>query len=224
MTAQSTLGQIVADHPDLGWILENWGLDYCCGGGQTLEEAAQAKGLDPRTILALLEGKIGKKPPVQREGDSDNPATYDTPRLISHIKFIHHNYLRQQLPEMAALADKVARAHGAKNPDLRELKTHFDRLAVELLAHIDVEETLVFPQLARAAGPGPETHQLIVQLRAEHEDAGAALVRLRALAGDYVLPTWACPTSAALMTQLAAFEADMHTHVHLENNVLFGRF
>ena len=44
---------------------------------------------------------------------------------------------------------------------------------------------------------------------------------MRKLTGGYQLPEGACPTFAALYDGLAAMEADLHEHIHLENNILF---
>jgi len=40
---------------------------------------------------------------------------------------------------------------------------------------------------------------------------------------DYEVPAEACNTWRALWHGLAAFETDMHRHIHLENNILFPR-
>ena len=50
-----------------------------------------------------------------------------------------------------------------------------------------------------------------------------ALKAMRRLTADYAAPEGACTSFRALYAGLAAFEADMHRHVHLENEVLFPR-
>jgi regulator of cell morphogenesis and NO signaling len=57
----------------------------------------------------------------------------------------------------------------------------------------------------------------------EHESAGGALVEIRALTNGYRLPPYACSTVGALYAGLQALEADLHVHIHLENNILFPR-
>jgi regulator of cell morphogenesis and NO signaling len=61
----------------------------------------------------------------------------------------------------------------------------------------------------------------IRQMESEHDDAGAAIARLRELTDGFSPPTWACNTYRALIAALAYFERDMHAHMHKENNVLF---
>ena len=57
----------------------------------------------------------------------------------------------------------------------------------------------------------------------EHDAAGANLKAIRELSGDYTTPTDACTSYRVLNEALAAFEADLHQHIHLENNILFPR-
>ena len=57
----------------------------------------------------------------------------------------------------------------------------------------------------------------------EHEDAGDALARIRALTDDFTCPPDACNTYRAMYDSLHQLEQDMHQHVHKENNILFPK-
>jgi regulator of cell morphogenesis and NO signaling len=57
----------------------------------------------------------------------------------------------------------------------------------------------------------------------EHDSAGNALRGLRAISRDYTAPSDACVSYQTLYKALAEFEADLHQHIHLENNILFPR-
>jgi len=57
----------------------------------------------------------------------------------------------------------------------------------------------------------------------EHDAAGDLVKRIRKISGDYTAPGDACPSYQALCQELREFEADLHEHVHLENNILFPR-
>jgi regulator of cell morphogenesis and NO signaling len=57
----------------------------------------------------------------------------------------------------------------------------------------------------------------------EHVSAGDALGEIRSLTQNYQLPEYACSTVRALYAGLEALEADLHVHIHLENNILFPR-
>jgi regulator of cell morphogenesis and NO signaling len=57
----------------------------------------------------------------------------------------------------------------------------------------------------------------------EHDSAAQALQAMRRLSTGYRTPAEACPSYREVYRSLEEFEADMHTHVHLENNILFPR-
>ena len=57
----------------------------------------------------------------------------------------------------------------------------------------------------------------------EHDCAGNALRGLRQTSNGYAAPSDACISFQTLYRALAAFEADLHQHIHLENNILFPR-
>jgi len=57
----------------------------------------------------------------------------------------------------------------------------------------------------------------------EHDSAGELLRRMRDLANGYALPPDACVSFKELYQALQEFEADLHQHIHLENNILFPR-
>lgn len=219
-TPSTTLGALVATRPEWATVLESLGLDYCCGGHRTLQDAAHARGLDGASILKTLEA-------LPRQGLSSgapNPAALPTPALVDHIVAVHHSFVRRELPRLKALAAKVVAAHGQSHQELFEVEERVRTLAVELLNHLDQEESHLFPQMLAAAGLPDALRVALSPFFDDHSEAGAGLARLRELTGGFQPPGDACSSYRGLLEGLAAFEADLHQHVHLENNVLFPRF
>ena len=141
--------------------------------------------------------------------------------LVDHILTTHHTYLKQELPRLSALQRKVQGVHGAANGGtLLPLGETFEALEQELLAHLMKEEMILFPMIRAARGPvsGP-----IWVMEHEHDSAGQALARMRAITGNYTLPESACNSYRALFAGHQEMEADLHRHIHLENNILFPR-
>ena len=89
--------------------------------------------------------------------------------------------------------------------------------------HLVEEEQDLFPALTRAVGSVALDPGLVKTLVADHEAVGATMARLKALVDDYAIPDWACSTYRNLIQAFQEFEFDLHTHIHLENNVLFPR-
>ncbi|HEX3748901.1 MAG TPA: iron-sulfur cluster repair di-iron protein [Bryobacteraceae bacterium] len=229
MTTTVTLADLAAASPSAIRILELYGLDYCCGGKRALGDACLSKGLVPEQILREIDAAA-----VVTTADRDwQTAPLD--ELVSHIVETHHAYLKLDLPVLEARIAKVVAVHGARDPQkLPRLATVFAGLRSELEAHLQKEETILFPflvQYGRAESrnlPAPPVPfgsiaHPIAAMENEHADAGDALKEIDELTDGYNPPAYACSTVRALYDGLKALEKDLHIHIHLENNILFPR-
>jgi regulator of cell morphogenesis and NO signaling len=226
LDASSTVGQLVTDRPRRARVFERFGIDYCCGGKRPLAQACVEQGLNLDEVLTALADSA--------QVASDEPETewssVSMTDLANHIVATHHAYLREALPRLAGLFDKVITAHAERHPDLRELRQAFDDLVNELGPHMQKEELVLFPMVRELdrAERAPSFHcgsvnNPIHAMEHEHDNAGAALARMRALTHGYTPPEDACNTYRALLDSLDELERDMHTHIHKENNILFPR-
>lgn len=210
-------------------VFHRFGIDFCCGGGQPIGEVCRAKGLDAAHVLDEINRACATP-------DTSTPryADWQADDLTRYIVGRHHGYCRQVLPTIAAHAHKLAQVHGPAHPELAEVAEIFDRVCEEMDAHMAREERTLFPYIdllaaSRRGGvkpfPAPfgDVGNPIRMMEAEHESAGAAMARIRELTGGYAIPEHGCTTWRVTLQELAAFEQDLHVHVHLENNVLFPK-
>ena len=227
--ATTKVGDIVAGDYRTAAVFEKHGIDFCCGGSVTLAAACTEKAIDPAALARELEAATSV--PVRRDQDY---AGWTLTHLINHIKAIHHAYVRANTAQNAAYARKIAAVHGDAHPELAQVAAACDSMATELTAHLEREEEVVFPAIKRAeaagrAGSAPEARDAeaiargVEALVREHDEVGAALHEIRDLAMGYGLPADACATYVLTYQRLQTFEADLHKHVHLENNILFPR-
>ncbi len=100
-------------------------------------------------------------------------------------------------------------------------ETSYKSLKAELTAHMFKEEQILFPMLRQ--GQGAMAGGPISVMMSEHDNAGAALARMRSLTDGYTVPAEACNTWRALWHGLDSLEQALHEHIHLENNILFPR-
>jgi regulator of cell morphogenesis and NO signaling len=216
--AETPVGQIAAEHPLATRVLARHRIDYCCGGGRTLGAACAAKGIAAETVIGEIERELASNTgPTERRWIEATPE-----ELIAHIVAAYHEPLREELPRLEKMARKVAQVHGDRSPDtLPALASTMSALRADLERHMAEEEDVVFPRLVSEGDA--ETRQRLESLEHDHDEAGAALARIRELTGDFEVPTEACTTWRALWHGLADLERTMHEHVHLENNVLFPR-
>ncbi|MBK9169191.1 MAG: iron-sulfur cluster repair di-iron protein [Bryobacterales bacterium] len=213
-----TVRDAVLHNPAMARVFERHGIDYCCGGQRPLDEVCTEKGLSPEALIAEA------LPPTEPDIDWNQAPL---PDLIQHILDRHHVYLRAALPELERKLVRVREAHGATDgPTLEELGRIFIGLRDELMSHMAKEEQILFPMIQRLSSGLPAPMSLdgpIGMMEYEHESAGNALAAMRRVTSGYVLPAHACGTYSALYHQLAELEADLHQHIHLENNILFPR-
>ena len=221
------VGDIVAAQPLLARVFERVGIDYCCGGKKTLADACAARGLDAPTVAVLLEA-------AAQLADSGAPEIDATAMslaaLADHIEQTHHTYLKTELPELVEKAERVAAKHGWRDARLADVAATTRKLAEEMFHHMAKEERILFPlvrALEQGAG-GASAHcgsiaNPIRQMESEHDSAGGAVAQLREFTNGFAAKPDDCNTHRALLAGLAQLEADLHLHVHKENNVLFPR-
>lgn len=225
--SNKTIGEIVANDYRTVKVFEKYGIDFCCGGKVALAAACKAKGLD----LARITGELDavKSKPVER---SQNYASWELPFLTDYIINVHHAYFKENTGQIVTYAHKIVAVHGAHHPELLEIATLFDKVAVDMTAHLRKEEEVFFPAIKRAdanrkAGVAVESKDIqtirtsLKKFRHEHEEIGDAIHTIRHLAKDYAIPDDVCNTFVITYRKLKEFEDDLHKHVHLENNILF---
>ena len=218
-----SLGALVTAKPGRSRVFEKFGLDYCCRGNQTLEEACAADGKDLAAILtALTEFDAANE--SSDEPDCDAMSLVE---LVDHLEATHHAFLKEELQPLSELVEKVFRVHGRNFEWIGDLRRVYRDLAMELSAHLDKEEMVLFPmirELERSSSK-PSFHCGSVEnpisvMEMEHDAAGEALVAMRRLTSDFTPPAEACNSFRAMMERLEALEYDLHRHIHKENSIL----
>jgi len=222
--ADLSVGAIVARQPALARVFEKYKIDYCCQGNKQLAKACSEKQVDLQQVVTELELMSAS------EVVEPNWLERSLAELCDHIERRHHDYLRDELPRLSGLIDKVINAHGEKNPELKLLRRHFHRLRDELEPHMMKEERVLFPAIRQMEStwkqqqfPFGSVANPIHCMVNEHEHAGDELKTLRELTGNYTPPQDACPTWRVMLDSLKKLEQDMHEHVHKENSILFPR-
>ena len=223
ITPDCTIAAIATDAPATIRIFQEHEIDFCCGGKVPLKEVCATRGLDLDALLVDLRAAAS---PAAAEPAWEGASVT---ALVQHIQARYHEPLRKELPRLDAMLDKVVSRHGTHLPEvLVPLQQTFKQLQLELLAHMVKEDRVLFPFIVALENGGPLPvsdpawiESPISAMEADHQDAGAALARIRETTSGFAPPDWACPTFRGLYDGLAKFEADMHLHVHIENNILF---
>ncbi len=227
--SDETIGQIAAKDLRKAQIFKKYGLDFCCGGKKTVKEACAEKGLDVTKIEQELQ-----QPDLRT---SSRPLPYNDwslDFLIDYILNTHHSYIRKNLPDIRAYAEKVLLVHGNRHEELARIQQLVEEISHELVSHMMKEEKVLFPyikELVLGDQGGKPTYAAqfdsvknpINMMEMEHELVGKNLEEIRELTDNYNLPEDACASYSLLYRLLDDFEEDLHMHIHLENNILFPK-
>jgi regulator of cell morphogenesis and NO signaling len=218
-----TLSQIVTENYQAAHVFEKYGLDFCCKGKRALSVACNENGLVPENILTELETVLRSSTTAFDYGKMS------LTELAEYIIRVHHDYVKIHLPQTIQYVERVATKHGDRFPYMVEVLKLFRELETELMHHMKKEEKILFPRVKllelNAVTEITEGYLSapIEVMEHEHDAAGTIMHQIRVLTNDYRAPEDACTTFRLALASLQAFEADLHHHVHLENNILFPK-
>ena len=229
-TSTQSIREIVATQPSAARIFERFDIDLCSQAENSLDCACAELQLSIGQVLEKLANAE-----AQEEGHLPvDPATLPTERLIQQIVRVHHQYIRQELPRLAEMAQNLADKRSDRAPELKAVVELLEELRAEMLKHIQKEEQVLFPFIAQmdqesivvylpARACFRSVSHPIFMMEQEHESANRIVAELRQLTIGFEPPEWACATHIALFAGLREFETDLKQHVHLENDILFPR-
>ncbi len=226
---QSTVGDLVREIPSRARVFEAMKIDYCCGGKVSLADACRKRKIDPAWVVDQLRQSDANAADTQ-SANALNADAMGLTELADHIESTHHAYLKQELPRLDWMTEKVSRVHGDKEPRLIKTREAFLALKAELEPHMMKEETILFPVVRQLDSSSNDlvfndycVSDPIRQMEHEHDQAGKALTVLSETTDQYTPPQWACNTDRAMLDSLAGLQSDLHQHIHKENNVLFPK-
>jgi regulator of cell morphogenesis and NO signaling len=220
------VGDIVKANFKTAQIFDKNSIDFCCGGGVTLDEACRKSNVDISQILPELEVLVQINDPDSKYIDS-----LELDELCDYIEKRHHTFVSDNIPFIQQKLQKLCDVHGENHPELSEVKTLFDGAAGNLTAHMKKEELILFPYIRKmvksrgdsaAIIPG-EVTKTIDLLHEEHLTEGDRFEKISKLTSSYTCPPDGCSTYQVTYQTLKDFENDLHRHIHLENNILFKK-
>ncbi len=228
ITLQKTVAEVVSENIKAAHIFKKHGIDFCCGGGITIEKACLKNNVDYVTLeteLKIIDNNIS---------DAFDYNSWDIGFLTDHIINVHHKYVADNSLLLMQYAEKVANVHGSHYKEVVEIHELVVDVVKELAVHMKKEELILFPFIKQVDVANKIKSKLkpahfgnvsmpIQMMEEEHENAGAIFAEITKLSQNYTPPEGACNTFKALYSKLEEFEKDLNIHIHLENNILFPK-
>lgn len=227
--SNTTIGSLVAANFKAASVFKKFGIDFCCKGNRTIAEACEGKTLDPQQVekelISVLESK---------ESSAMDYNKWPIDLLADYIEKTHHRYVTEKIPELLFFLEKLCKVHGVRHPELFGIYKEFLASAEELSSHMKKEENILFPfirQLVLSDNQNvafDEPHFMTVKnpiamMMNEHEIEGGRFREISEMSNGYTPPADGCTTYRVAFEMLKDYEQDLHTHIHLENNILFPK-
>ena len=218
-----SVGEIVANDFRTSSVFKKAGIDFCCGGKQSFSDACNEKSIDPVELENEIQ-KIAQEP----VNEFMNFKNWDPVFLSEYIVNTHHKYVLKNLPELVFYTRKIANVHGDNHTELIEVAELFEKINTELLQHLKNEEEVLFPAIKEVIKSGSSEAKAIItselkRMTWEHKFAGTVMDEINRITKGYIVPEDGCNTYRVAFKMLEQFEDDLHTHVHLENNILYPK-
>ena len=228
LSSETRVNELQAESPAMMVALMSTGI-FRDGDDQdvTIAELCWDFGLNPLILLNALA----------RARAADAPSDIDVSELdgltltqvVENIESSHHVYLREALPVIGELVDRVVDAHGASDDRLTEVQALFEKMSADLGNHMLHEEEALFPMVRdmEADGTikptrcGDAVGGPIACMENDHKLVQEELGHLCELTDDYAVPENACMTYRKMLEQLHQFGQNTVVHIHKEDKVLF---
>jgi len=224
-TIHTPINDFIAGDVRRTGIFEDLSIDSCCGGHRTLAEACAEKGIDPETVLTRLMTDPTESDSVAAVVEGMDGSLSES---VDHLLETHHKYLKEALPRLAALLDKVVNAHVERHPELTTVRELFGELRADLEPHLMKEEQVLFPiiKVLETSGGNADFHcgsvlNPIRVMQGEHEQALTLFEKIRATTRNFNMPEDGCQSYRLLLTGLDELEMDTRLHIQKENEILF---
>ena len=177
-----------------------------------------------------MDDFLDKIPPSHESAKAVHWPTAALSEIVDHLVDHHHGYLREELPRLADLANRLAASPGATRQGVAALVQCFRGLHADLEPHLMKEENILFPMITRSQSDEDMPTLLcgslqspIRMMRFEHDEVMGLLARIReldaSLRSDATLPQ----DLVEFLDRLEALELDLRHHIHEENEILFTR-
>jgi regulator of cell morphogenesis and NO signaling len=219
------VGAVAARDARAAQIFSRYGIDYCCGGQKSLEEACADANVPVDKVRAELE-TLSKK---RSDKPQEDFTAMSPDALTRYIEEVHHRYTEDAVEYIGNNMIRLVSVHGNQHPELLEVQKVFGDMRGSLVVHMKKEEFMLFPYIRKMVTAGKDTGapvfgtvaSPIAVMMHEHDDDGERLRQLSTLTNGYTPPNDACNTYRATYAAMKELDEDLRVHIHLENNILF---
>jgi regulator of cell morphogenesis and NO signaling len=184
---------------------------------RTVAEVCAEKGINKDFFLALVNTYNNPDYFPEEELLGFSPLL-----IIDYLRKTHEYYIGYFLPRLEGLLDRMSGDDGGDNPDLRTIRSFYEKYRQELLAHIRDEEENVFPAVVDfiRSSADRKLGNAAISFEKEHTNVEMKLSDLKHLIVKYVRPGYDDNDFFEFLSALRRFEKDIIDHARIEDKIL----
>lgn len=228
ITKESTVADIVSKKVGSDHVFSKYKIDFCCGGGMSLEDACNESGVSFKLLKEEIE-TINTK-----ISGTLSIADLEIPVLIDQAKDTYHTYISDTLFEILPYASKVSEVHGSENKeviDINDLTKGIDEVMTQMLKNSILS---LYPIINEIVELTEKKEEVSLELLQDFQKAidrneiaqslvGESFKEIVRLSSDYKTPDNACNSYYFLYKTLKELQHQTHNYMHFERNILIPK-
>ena len=224
---KSKIAELIEKNYVFASVLYYFGIEFYEYSEQTLEQVCRQRGLRVEQVVSSLEEAI-------QQPEVPNMSALPVDIIIAYLKHTHYLFVKHKLPYIARLIQELKPSDLMHSPAAEDLKFIFPLYVEDFIRHIYREEDTLFSYILQLNAaiqgsfhPGKlfymMEHNTIEEFAVEHDCHDDEMQGIRALTKDYATTAQTSLILKVVYGELQAFEQNLKTHAHIEDEILFPK-
>ncbi len=228
ITKENTVAEVVSKNLGSDHVFSKYQIDFCCGGGDTLEKICEESGVKFEVLkqeIETINSKISGSPNIEE---------FDIPTLINEVKDKYHTVISDSFYEISPYAAKVANVHGTVHKELVEINELYKSVALVINKTFKDSILELYPVINEIVEASEKSKEIsiadlevfkkgIERNEIAQKIIGDSFKQISNLSSNYLIPTDACNSYTYLYKNLKNLEHEVHKYMHFEKNVLIPK-
>jgi len=225
---ENTVAEVVSKNLGSDHVFSKYKIDFCCGGGDTLEKACKESGVEFNVLKNEIEALNSK---ISGSASIDE---LDIPTLIDEAKSGYHNAISDTLFEVLPYSAKVAEVHGNVHYEVIEINELLNAVNVVVSETFKNSIMSLYPSIIEIVNATEKSEEVTLESFQVFQKAikrneiaqglmGNSFKEISKLSSNYTTPDEACNSYKYLYKNLQQLEHQVHKYMHFEKNVLIPK-
>lgn len=228
ITKENTVAEVVSKNLGSDHVFSKYKIDFCCGGGDTLEKACKESGVEFEVLKNEIEAINSK---ISGGTSIDE---LDIPTLIDGVKGGYHTSISDTIFEILPYAAKVAEVHGSEHHEVIEINELVKGVEVVITETFKNSIMSLYPIINEIVDTTFKSEEVTLESLQDFQKAikrneiaqalmGDSFKEISKLSSNYTTPEGACNSYKYLYKNLQQLEHQVHKYMHFEKNVLIPK-